>query len=53
VSEDGVAAAMRSAIKENTDRFYKKLSKIVPVANPALGKDWLKEVTSKYLFNLC
>ncbi len=44
MSGDGVVAAMRFAIKEATDKFYKKLSKIVPVANPALGKDWLKEV---------
>jgi hypothetical protein len=44
ITKDGVAAAMRFSIKDSTERLYKKLSKIVSVANPALGSDWLKEV---------
>jgi len=44
VSRDAIASTMRAAIKESTDRHYKKLSKIVAVATPALTSDWLKEV---------
>jgi len=44
VTRVGVATAMRSSIKDSTERHYKKLSKIVAVANPALGSDWLHEV---------
>ncbi len=39
VTRVAVAATMRSAIKDSTDRHYKKLSKIVAVANPALTPD--------------
>lgn len=39
-----VAAAMQAAPKESIDKLYKKLSKIVSVANLASGKDWLEEV---------
>jgi hypothetical protein len=42
-------AAMRSVVKESTGTHYKKLSKIVLVANPALGPDWLKEVLFKMI----
>ncbi len=44
VTKEGVAAAMRLAIKDSTEKSYKKLSKIVAVANPALGPEWLAEV---------
>ncbi len=44
VTAEGVAAAMRTSIKDSTDKYYKKLSKIVSVANPSLGSDWLLEV---------
>jgi len=44
VSRKAVASTMKSAIKESTDRHYKKLLKIVAVAYPALTTDWLKEV---------
>ena len=36
--------AMRSCIRDATEKLYKKLSKIVAVANPALGQEWLQEV---------
>ena len=36
--------AMKSCIRDATEKLYKKLSKIVAVANSALGHDWLKEV---------
>ena len=36
--------AMRSCIRDATEKLYKKLSKIVAMANPALGKKWLQEV---------
>lgn len=48
VTAVGVAAIMRSSIKESTDNYKKKLSKIVSVANPALGPDWLHEVSSPW-----
>jgi len=35
---------MRTAIKDATEKYYKKLSKIVFVTNPALGRTWLLEV---------
>ena len=35
---------MKSSIRDLTDKLYKKLSKIVAVANPNLGGDWLQEV---------
>ena len=35
---------MKSSIKDSTDKLYKKLSKIVAVANPNLGVEWLQEV---------
>ena len=44
VTEDGFADAMKSSIRDSTDKLYKKLSKIVAVANPNLGADWLQEV---------
>lgn len=43
----GIAAAMRTSTKDATDKLYKKLSKIVSVANPALGDEWLEEVKSE------
>jgi hypothetical protein len=46
LTKEGVAEAMRSSIKDSTEKLYKKLSKIVSVANPALGRDWLEEVKS-------
>ncbi len=48
MSKEGVATAMRCSIKETTEKLYKKLSKIVAVANPALGRDWLEEVQSTH-----
>ena len=44
VTEDGVANAMKSSIRDSTDKLYKKLLKIVAVANPNLGAEWLQEV---------
>jgi len=44
VTPTAVAATMRTAIKDATEKYYKKLSKIVSVANPALGRAWLLEV---------
>ena len=41
--------AMKSYIRDATEKLYKKLSKIVAVANPALGQDWLKEVKFPHL----
>jgi len=41
----GVLAAMKISIKDSTKKLSKKLSKIVVVANPILGQDWLEEVT--------
>lgn len=41
----GVAVAMRCSIKDATERLYKKLSKLVAVANPALTPEWLVEVS--------
>ena len=46
ITAAGIATAMHNASKEATDKLYKKLSKIVSVANPSLGDDWLKEVRS-------
>ncbi len=43
-TKEGVAAAMRTAIKESTEKLYKKLSKIVAVANLAFGLEFLQEV---------
>ncbi len=48
MSKEGVAMAMWCSIKETTEKLYKKLTKIVAVANPALGRDWLEEVQSTY-----
>lgn len=45
VNKEGVADAMRASIKDSTEKLYKKLSKIVAVASPALGPDWLPEVS--------
>ena len=44
VTREGVAAAMRASIKDSTEKLYKKLFKIVSVANPAHGVEWLQEV---------
>ena len=44
VTDDRVADAMKSSIRDSTDKLYKKLSKIVAVANPNLGVEWLQEV---------
>jgi hypothetical protein len=46
VTKAGIEAAMRTSIRDSTEKYYKKLSKIVAVANPALGRDWLLEVCS-------
>ena len=35
---------MKSSIRDSTDKLYKKLSKIVAVANSNLGAEWLQEV---------
>lgn len=43
-TSEGVAAAMRAAIKECTDRCRQKMSKMVSVASPQLGPEWLKQV---------
>ena len=43
-TREGVVAAMRASIKDSTEKLYKKLSKIVSVANPAHGLEWLQEV---------
>ena len=44
VTREGVAAAMQTSIKDSIEKLYKKLSKIVSVANPAHGQEWLQEV---------
>ena len=41
--------AMRSCIRDATKKLYKKLSKIIAVANPALGQEWLQEVELLHL----
>jgi len=51
VRKEGVAVAMKSSIKDSTKKLYKKLSKIVVVANPSLGQDWLKEVECTHIEN--
>jgi hypothetical protein len=43
-TEEGIAAAMRTSIKDSTEKLYKKLSKITAMASPNLGPDFLKEV---------
>jgi len=48
VIKKGVAAAMRFSIKVSTEKCYKKLFKIVAIANLALGLDWLVEVYSTH-----
>ena len=50
MTKEGVAAAMRSSIKASTEKLYKKLSKIVAIASPVLGPDWLLEVHSTFIF---
>ena len=45
--------AMRSCIRDATEKLYKKLSKIVVVANPTLGKEWLQEVELLHLLISC
>jgi len=45
-TEAGVTTVMRISTKDATDKLYKKLSKIVSIANPALGDEWLQEVKS-------
>ena len=49
VTTEGVAMAMKSCIKDATEKVYKKLSKIVAMENPALGQDWLEEVKLPHL----
>ena len=44
VTKEGVAAATRASIKDSTEKLYKKMSKIVSVANLAHGVEWLQEV---------
>jgi len=44
VHAEGVAMTMRNTIRDATEYSKKKLSKIVSVANPALGQEWLQEV---------
>ena len=41
--------AMRSCMRDATEKLYKKLSKIVAVANPNLGQEWLQEVELLHL----
>ena len=41
--------AMRSCIRDATEKLYKKLSKIVVVANLALGQEWLQEIELLHL----
>ena len=53
VTKDAVAAAMRSSIKDSTEKLYKKLSKITAVASPALSKEWLLEVFQTSLMDSC
>ena len=52
VTREEVATAMRASIKDSTKKLYKKLSKIVSVANPAHGQDWLQEVQLNPLLSL-
>lgn len=52
-TDAGITAAMRTATREATDKLYKKLSKIVAVANPALGDEWLQEVITYFIFIEC
>ena len=52
ITREGVAMAMRASIKDSTEKLYKKLSKIVSVANPAHGQDWLQEVQLNPLLSL-
>ena len=35
---------MKSSMRDSTDKLFKKLSKIVAIANPNLGVEWLQEV---------
>ena len=44
ITMNSPADTMKSSIRDSTDKLYKKLSKIVAVANPKLGADWLQEV---------
>ena len=44
VIREGVATAMRASIKDSIEKLYKKLSKIVSMANPTHGLEWLQEV---------
>jgi len=49
-----VAVAMKISTKDTTDKPYKKLSKIVFVANPTLGDDWLQgNSRAETLFFVC
>jgi len=51
VTPTGVTATMRTSINEAIEKYYKKLSKIVLVANPALGRAWLLEVCFKHQYH--
>jgi hypothetical protein len=41
---------MRAAIKEKTAKMSVKLGKLAAVANPAIGDDFLKEVTMNQFY---
>ena len=45
-SLDGICEAMRIGSKEKTSRLMQKMGKLVAVANPSLGNEWLQEVCS-------
>jgi len=44
VTKEGITTAMKVSIKDSTEKSYKKLFKIVALANPALTSDFLAEV---------
>jgi len=43
-SELGIANAMRIGAKEKANKLYMKMMKLVPVANPTNGPEFLEEV---------
>jgi len=44
IKPEAITATMKTAIRDATEHSKKKLSKIVLVANPALGEEWLQEL---------
>jgi len=42
IKPEAIAATMRNPIRDATEHSKKKLSKILLVANPTLGEEWLQ-----------